>query len=231
MDGASLILNLEQALKPHGMILRGGFQLEPDAAGDVPECAPGKPTRSLVLVGNAGPEMYRHFFAAAKSEKHPLDTWTRERLEPIAARFGARAVFPFGGPPWFPFQRWAMRAEGLKSSPLGVLIHPEFGLWHAYRAAFLFDAPVDYAVARSLPFACESCRDKPCLSACPAGAITERGYDVVACATHVAGLAGSTCREQGCLARRACPVGTAFTYPAKAMEFHMAAFLDGRAPA
>jgi Fe-S-cluster-containing hydrogenase component 2 len=124
-----------------------------------------------------------------------------------------------------------MRAEGLKASPLGVLIHPEFGLWHAYRAAFLFDAPIDYAKARSLPFPCATCREKPCLSTCPVGAITERGYDVAACASHVASTAGSTCREGGCLARRACPVGSTFTYPAKAMEFHMAAFLKGRAPA
>ena len=28
-----------------------------------------------------------------------------------------------------------MRAEGLKPSPLGVLVHPDFGLWHGYRGA------------------------------------------------------------------------------------------------
>src|SRR6201999_1900384 len=99
----------------------------------------------------------RHFFATTLNPVHALDPWTRKTLAPIAAQFGARAVFPFGGPPWFPFQRWAMRAEGLRSSPLGVLIHPEFGLWHAYRAAFLFDALVDDAAPKSLPFACEAC--------------------------------------------------------------------------
>src|SRR4030095_137820 len=34
--------------------------------------------------------------------------------------------------------RWAMRAEAVAPSPLGILIHPDYGLWHAYRGALAF---------------------------------------------------------------------------------------------
>jgi hypothetical protein len=157
-----------------------------------------------------------------------LDDWTRRVVVPVAERFGARAAFPSDGPPWLPFQRWAMRAEGVRASPLGVLIHPDFGLWHAYRAALVFDRALDLAPAPLRAHPCDTCADRPCLTACPVGAVTAEAYAVDKCAQHVAGGAGEACRSIGCLARRACPVGAGQVYPERAMAFHMAAFLRGR---
>jgi hypothetical protein len=221
----TILDELSAALEPLGMMLRGGFAVAPDDA--VPDLEPGRPSRTLLLVGNAGPAMYGRFFAAAEST---LDGWTQRVIEPVAAHFGARGLFPFGGAPWHPFQRWAKRAEGLQASPLGILIHPKFGLWHAYRAALLFDRDIPLPQTAALVHPCDDCRDRPCLSTCPVGAITSEGYDVEICAAHVAGAAGSECRSNGCLARRACPVGRDYIYPPRAMEFHMAAFLKGHAP-
>jgi hypothetical protein len=221
----TILDELAAALEPLGMVLRGGFTARQDDA--LPELTAGRPARTLLLVGNAGPAMYRQFFDAPEST---LDGWTQRVLGPLAAHFGARALFPFGDPPWHPFQRWAKQAEGLRASPLGILIHPEYGLWHAYRAALLFDRDLPLPGACASTHACDECQDRPCLSACPVGAITTDGYDVKSCAAHVASAAGSECRSNGCLARRACPVGRDYIYPAHVMEFHMAAFLKGHAP-
>ena len=47
-----------------------------------------------------------------------------------------------------------MRAEGLKPSPIGILMHPQFGLWHAYRGALLFDVEIELRrLAQSFTFA------------------------------------------------------------------------------
>jgi hypothetical protein len=225
-----VLADLAAALAPLGMRLRGG--LHPTAEDAVPEIGPGRSSRTLLLVGNVGPAMYDPFFAAKESRDpvNPLDSWTRRVIEPIAAQFGTSALFPFGGPPWHPFQRWAKRAEGLQSSPLGILIHPEFGLWHAYRAALLFDRAISLPAMNPAPHPCDQCAAKPCLSTCPVGAITPVGYAVETCARHVASPEGTACRTHGCLARRACPIGREHVYPAAAMEFHMAAFLKGHAP-
>jgi hypothetical protein len=51
-------------------------------------------------------------------------------------------VFPFERP-YLPFQRRAMRAEACYPSPLGLLIHPDYGLWHGYRGALLFAAAIE----------------------------------------------------------------------------------------
>lgn len=229
---ATSLRELAAALRPLGMLIRGGFALTEDDERDLagfPDLAADMRSRTLVLIGNAGPALYRAFFAAGSATgEHALDTWTRGVVAPVAAQFGARTAFPFGGPPWLPFQSWAMRAEGLKASPLGVLIHPEYGLWHAYRAALIFDKPIALPPASPFAHPCDTCRDRPCLATCPVGAVTTEGYAVDICAGHVAAAAGMPCRSSGCLARRACPVGAGYVYPERAMAFHMAAFLRGR---
>ena len=57
----------------------------------------------------------------------PLDRWSRRVVDALAAALGARALYPFDGPPHWPFQRWARRAEAVHVSPLGLLIHPDYG--------------------------------------------------------------------------------------------------------
>ena len=43
--------------------------------------------------------------------------------------------------------------------------------------------------------------------------------------SHLRAPEGVACREQGCRARNACPVGTAYRYPAEVQAFHMAKFV------
>jgi hypothetical protein len=232
MSDKGNIAELSAALQPHGMLVRGGFALtEQDERllAGFPDLASTIRGRTLVLIGNAGAPLYEAFFAAGEAKgRNPLDDWTKRIVRPIAEQCGARAAFPSVGPPWLPFQRWAMRAEGVKPSPLGVLIHPEFGLWHAYRAALVFDQALDLPPAQFRAHPCDACVEKPCVSTCPVGAVTAESYAVDNCASHVASEAGKACRSIGCLARRACPVGADRVYPDPAMAFHMAAFLRGR---
>jgi ferredoxin len=211
MEG-SVLASLTALLAPHGLILRGGFH--PDPQEDL--------GATLLLVGNAGAAMWQSFEPHIDDFPDPLNRWTREVMEPIAAEFGALPRYPFGEPQW-PFQRWAARAEILHPSPLGLLIHPEFGLWHAWRAALAFADLLPLPPPSTAPSPCENCREKPCLSACPVGAFTGHSYDVPACAAHLASPAAA-CPEVGCHARNACPVGAKWRYPDAQIRFHMAAF-------
>lgn len=214
---------IEAALAPHGLIPRGGFHPAPRDA------VPGAPA-TLVLVGNAGPAMWSAFRIARRDEPGPLDAWCRRVLDGVARDLGARALFPFDGPPWLPFPTWAMKADTVYPSPIGPLIHPVFGLWHAYRGALAFDAPVPLPAPPTAPNPCRSCADRPCLAACPVEALTEGAYDVPVCASHVASPDGAACLNRGCAARRACPVGRDFVYDPEQARHHMAAFVGGNAP-
>ena len=127
-----------------------------------------------------------------------------------------------------PFLTWGRRAQCGHLSPLGLNIHPVYGLWHAFRAALLFDQDPGLPAIAAAPSPCDSCIGKPCLTACPVGAFAPDGYDVAACAEHLMAPAGGECMDGGCLARRACPVGTAYRYAPDQMRFHMVAFRRAR---
>ena len=210
-----------EAAEASGLALRGGLRLaQAERVGEA---------RTLLLLGFVGSDGWSAFAASAEAmdgQAHPLDRWSRRVVGGLAARFGATALFPFDGLPYFPFQAWGARAEPLYPSPLGLFIHPRYGLWHSYRGALAFAEALDLPEREQGPSPCESCLGRPCLSACPVGAFTQAGYDVPACADWLRGGAGGACLSGGCLARRACPVGRAQA-PAQA-AFHMAAFLAAR---
>jgi hypothetical protein len=211
----SLLERLMARLSRDGLILRGGFYPEP---GETEL----EGVLAVLLVGNAGSAMWQAFAPHVDGERNPLDRWTKRVIDPIAQKFGARAVYPFD-PEVPPFQRWALRAEAVYPSPLGILIHPEYGLWHAYRAALLFSERLDLPARSGVSSPCESCAEKPCLSACPVGAFNGSSYDLTACAGHIA-KPEANCTSVGCHARNACPVGPEWRYPEAQTRFHMAAF-------
>lgn len=227
---------LDAALREHGLALRGAFQPEADA----PRLPDGRAAATVALAGAVGPSLWETFQRARRAEPDPLDRWSERVLGAVAARFAAALVLPWQGPPFPPFQRWARRAEPVHDSPLGILIHPRHGLWHSYRGALLFAERLPLPAVPTPdrdagPAPCLRCAERPCLSACPVGAFgaPEPGaparYDAAACAAHVASDAGGECRERGCLARRACPVGADAAYGAAQQRFHMAAFLAAHA--
>ena len=212
--------SIVSAFATTGLAVRGGF---------VPASADGLPgVRSVVLIGNAGLSMWPAFAAGRRDEPDPLDHWTKRVVDPIAADLGATAVHP-NDKPFHPFQRWAQRAEPVHPSPLGILIHPVFGLWHAYRAALLFAEAVDGLLERTnSPSPCDSCVEKPCLTACPVSAFNGKVYNVVACAGHLRSGGPPDCPSLGCRARDACPVAPQHRYMDEQIGFHMAAFVRSR---
>ena len=214
------------AIERAGLVPRGAFLLEESertgALADI---------RTIVLAGMAGREGRSAFSASPEASDglaDPLDRWSRRVIETLAAELGAKALFPFGGPPFLPFQQWARRAEPVHPSPIGILIHPRYGLWHSYRGALGLSENLAIAEPATVRAPCESCTGRWCLSACPVEAFSDAGYDVAACVGHLRSAAGADCMGFGCRARRACPVGAEHAYGPEEASFIMAAFLRGQ---
>jgi hypothetical protein len=210
------------AIAHAGLVPRGAFRLADGELADV---------RAIVLVGMAGRDGWPAFAASAEARDgadHPLDRWSRRVIDALARELGAVALYPFGGPPHWPFQQWARRAEPVHPSPIGILIHPAYGLWHSYRGALGFAEAIDVPPLEASPSPCDTCRGRWCLSGCPVGAFSVDGYDVGACAAHLKSAAGVGCMTGGCLARRACPVGAHHAHGPEQASFTMPAFLQAR---
>jgi hypothetical protein len=219
--------DLATRLAGHGLALRGGFH--PTVEDAVPPLPDGTRPGTVLMVGSVGGGFWSKLQAAPEAKgADPIDRWTARVLGEVAAAVGAVPLFPFQGPPYHPFQRWARRADPeLASSPLGILIHPDHGLWHALRGALLFGESLALPETQARPSPCASCTAKPCLKACPVGAFSAAGYVVGSCRAYLATLSGQPCMIQGCQARLACPVGREHAYRGAQAQHHMRAFARG----
>lgn len=221
----------KRRIESTGLVTRGAFHVEDDDG--VPPTGDPAAGRTLILLGNAGSSFWPAFTASEEykdGHPDPLDRWSQRVISNLARELGANAVFPFGGPPYSPFLRWARRAEDVEPSPLGMLIHPEYGLWHAYRGALIVDALLDDLPERTgAASPCLTCPDRPCLSGCPVDAFGDDGFEADTCVSHLSGP--NDCLTQGCLARNACPAGKPFRYDPAQHCFHLRAFFRARTKA
>jgi hypothetical protein len=184
--------------------------------------------KSVLLIGNAGPDMFIRFSRERNPGSDSLDEWTKATVDRLAQGIGAIPLYPFGAPV-HPFLTWARRAGTSFVSPLGLNIHPTYGLWHAYRAALVFTSSLDLPNFSKAISPCDSCSEKPCLKTCPVSAFAKNNYDVKSCGLHILSDAGTSCMSHGCQARLACPIGKGYEYSVQQKQFHMKAFQQARA--
>ncbi|WP_113911131.1 ferredoxin [Roseovarius dicentrarchi] len=174
------------------------------------------PSRGFWPLMQAAPEMQ-------DGAPDPIDRWSLRVIADLARRLDAAPLFPFGGPPYSPFLRWAMASGRAWQSPAGMLVHDTAGLMVSYRGALRFSQKIVLPETGESP--CLTCADKPCMTACPVDALSAaRGYDVAACHAFLDTAPGDDCLSQGCKARRACPVSQAFGRDPRQSAFHMSYF-------
>lgn len=220
----SLSETLGQTLAAHHLTILGGFH---------PEADDGTPdgTQTLLMLGPLEPGFWAHFTAQAEwqdGQPDPMDRWSRRVIGRIACDLGGKALFPFGGPPYQPIQRWALRTGRIWQSPVRLLVSADQGLMVSFRGALALKERIDVPAPVARP--CDDCA-QPCLTACPADALNANGYDVPACHVFLDTPAGKPCLSQGCEVRRACPVSQGYARLPEQSAYHMGRFhkTDGAA--
>jgi epoxyqueuosine reductase len=181
--------------------------------------------RTLVLLGPEEPGFWPHLTQQPEwqdSGPDPVDRWSRRVIGGLACDLGGKACFPFGGPPYHPFYRWALRSGRAWASPVTLLVHDRAGLMVSYRGAIALRDRLGLPPPARSP--CESCRDRPCLTACPVGALTGAGYDLAACHHFLDLPEGQECLSGGCAVRRACPLSRAYGRVGEQSAYHMRLF-------
>lgn len=209
---------LERLAAPHRLAVFGAFHPDRDdglgAAG------------TLVMFGPAEPGFWRHVTDQPEwrdGAPDPLDRWSARVIDGIASAVGGAPVYPFGGPPHHPFYRWALKTGRAWTSPVTLLVHDTAGLMLSYRGAIALSECI--ALPDSRPASpCESCEGRPCLTACPVGALDGAGYDVAVCHAFLDTRAGAGCLSSGCAVRRACPVSRAYGRLTEQSAYHMGLF-------
>lgn len=179
---------------------------------------------TMVMLGPAEPGFWPHVTASPEWQDgapDPVDRWSRRVIGTMASYLGGEARFPFGGPPHFPFHTWAKFTNEIWESPVKLLVHARAGLLLSFRGAVAVREVLDLPYS-SPPRPCDTCEDKPCLTACPVAALSPAGYDLAAC--HGFLDTGPECMTMGCAARRACPVSHCYARMQEQSAYHMRQF-------
>jgi len=205
------------ALAPHGLRDFGAFLSTAD--DDLPE------SRTIVMVGPKEPGFWAHFTNTPEyrdGAPDPMNRWSTRVLTGVAQDLGGTALFPFGGPPYQPFIAWAQRTGRTWQSPVGLLVNADAGLMVSYRGALALPELLDLPVPPPCP--CDSCAGKPCVIACPVGALGRDGYDIPACHEYLDGAKGHDCLDLGCAVRRVCPISQSYGRRPEQSAYHMQQF-------
>lgn len=209
---------LESSANARHLTILGGFH--PNTSDDTPESC-----KTLLLLGPDEPDFWPNFTQSPEwndGKPDPMDRWSSRVITAWATELRATALFPFGGAPFQPFYRWALRTGRIHSSPVQFLVHDQAGLFVSFRGALALTDHIDLPVPPPNP--CQSCSGRPCATACLSGALQSDGYDVPKCKTFLQTQAGSANMTSGCNVRRACPVSKGFGRADVQSAYHMRQF-------
>ena len=175
----------------------------------------------LVVIGHAGKRLWEVLAEDGRDIPDPVDSFsirhTTHFVENILEDEAWQLLYP--SDIFFPLNELGELAGFGQPSPLFIGINPEYGLWWAYRAVFLTRLALPLTEIEEQAHPCESCLDKPCISICPADALSaDAPFNIYACADYRA-KDESRCGYQ-CLARLACPVGTSHRYSREQITYH-----------
>lgn len=176
----------------------------------------------LCLIGSGGPLMWTNIKAPHNHESNPVDTYVETCVNDFAKSvFGETApviLYPRSDL-IFPLQQLGRLMGLAKKTPLGIDLHQQFGLWFAYRSLLwsIEDLPLVQPTQWASP--CDTCADKPCISSCPAQAVTAEGFKGKNCAQHRM-ISGSSCADK-CFSRLACPYQANQRYTDEQLRYHM----------
>lgn len=177
--------------------------------------------KTLVLIGHGGKRLWEAMQPSDWEEPDPIDNYSQLKAEQfIEANLGQwenELLFP--SDKLIPLQQIGSFVGWSHPSPLGLGINPQFGVWFAYRAAFVTTAVLPKITADYLPSPCDRCDTKPCIRRCPGSATHPKApFNIEACAAHRL-KARSSCKDR-CLSRMACPFFPEHKYTLEQIQYH-----------
>ena len=131
------------------------------------------PHRQLLLIGNGGETFWQRSREFVARTGHPLDEFALDTVQRFLAEVapGVRYRVLYPGPSLIPLQTLGALAGWHHPSPMMVGINDYWGMWYAYRVALVADTDFTPSARVDSVSPCLTCADKPCLAACPAGAL------------------------------------------------------------
>lgn len=175
---------------------------------------------SLILIGHSGNTMWQRLQERGDEGKAPVDEFSIFYAKLFVHKYldGCEYIVLYPGELPIPLQQLGAIAGWHHSSPLGLGVNKTYGPWFGYRAALLVRTKLPVLVDQLGESPCTQCADKPCISTCPANALSYSELPNISSCVDYRMRERSPCELQ-CLARLACPVGTEFRYSDEQLNY------------
>lgn len=212
------------SLNEHGLNLQAVFDWTAlqVAVDSVSGLTSEPPYRQLLLIGHGGRRMWEAMQASEfRDRPDPVDSFSLDVVQRWLAETCPNAkheiIYPAEGR-LVPLQQLGALAGWHHASPFRIGINHKWGSWFAYRVALLIDSDWPISEPQTWGYPCEGCLEKPCVTACPAGAVSNQGNMLERCIDYRL-QEGSSCAQQ-CLSRLACPVAAEHRYSSEQVRYH-----------
>jgi hypothetical protein len=178
------------------------------------------PDDTICLIGHGGNTLWKNLSHPLNEHTHPIDNFSIEQMKLFAKEIlqsEIQILFPHEKHV-IPLQRLARFMNLSRASHLGLDISREYGVWFAFRGAFIVKNHKLEVAHESFISPCETCSDRPCLTACPVQAPAPV-FRLETCATYRLSK-NSSCSDR-CHARLACPYKSEHRYDIEQINYHM----------
>ena len=216
MNGKKLLNSLETA----GLNLVSVVE-----AADIQDLSVPDDCVALLMIGNAGGDLWRKLPPAYLNRENPIDEYSVEIVERSLSQLFPDSDWEILYPastkesPMLNLQKLGRLAGWHNDSPLGSGINTAHGLWFAYRVVVALSQPL---VLKARPVGespCVSCVYTPCVAACPAAALAVgESPNLEACVQYRTSV-DSACAHN-CIARVSCPVAPECRYSDDQISYH-----------
>ena len=184
------------------------------------QCADLGQYRQLILLGHGGRTMWQQLQQSDIQSDNPVDDYSIQCVQQFFAHEQPQQQYKivYPGDYRIGLQQLGDLAGWHHPSPFWVGVNHHWGSWYAYRIVVLADSDFHITPTVQSQSPCETCADKPCISICPAEAVSEKYFDVKQCSSYRL-QNDSNCSHQ-CLSRLRCPVGKEHRYSREQIEYH-----------
>jgi hypothetical protein len=120
-------------------------------------------TKTLCLIGNGGRSLWEKLPHPLNIKTHPIDQYSKNQIHTFSESIDSEVEILFPNDHYtLPLQRIGRALNVCTQSPIGLDVHPSFGLWFAIRGVFLVSKKMSMTLEN--PFSpCNTCTDKPCM--------------------------------------------------------------------
>lgn len=121
--------------------------------------------KTLCLIGSGGISLWENLPHPLDATTNPIDNFTQNKMQEFAKKTLNDEIEILYPNEHFtmPLQKIGRAMNLCTQSPIGIDIHPHFGLWFAFRGVFLTSAKIPIITMENKSSLCDSCSQKPCL--------------------------------------------------------------------